>query len=227
LSGSPTGTGNLAYEANIKQLWPNPNQISGAQNVWNHPPLAPPDTPVTFRFRAEVDPQDAVHEKNEGNNVLVKEITVSKYMLTVPPPGGIKKKLRLQAENRKLKRPKQSKVRYPRQGQVFIAPARFSPRVQGLEKVRYTLKKKVKGRWIVQKPVNLNRLNITVPGFYCLTAMPENQPGAMSECVPFEVKAKKVRLKPKSTPRTTAPAGTPAGAGAPNGDTNTSRRIKD
>ncbi len=227
LSGSATGAGHLAYTADIKQLWPNPNQISGAQKIWNTEPFAAPESPVTFRFRATADHLGDVKEKNEANNVLVKDVTVPQLMFSTPPPGVLKKELTFQQETQGLDSLKPVIISYPSQGQVFTVPANITPRVQGGGKVRYTLKKKVNGRWVAQKPVATPKLQITDPGFYCLVADPESKTAAASKCVPFEVKARRTGLQPKAVPKTAPLVETPVQSEKPLIDSDKLRRTTD
>ncbi len=205
LSGSPTGTENLAYEQGIPQLWPNPETVSGAHVVWNSPPFVTPESPVTFRFRAEIDFNDEAEETKENNNVLIKEITVPPGQFKIAPRLDMKKIERRQ-EIPGIEPLKPVTIQYPKPGQIFTAPARITPVVLGGGKVHYILKQKVKGRWTILKPVATPSLTITEPGSYCLAAAPEDKTAPESKCVAFEVKAKRVQLKPETAPlRTTTP----------------------
>jgi hypothetical protein len=217
LSEDPIDTTGLNYWADIKQLWPKPNQISGAQKAWNQPPFAPPPSSVFFLFRAEIDPANEVTEKNEANNVLIIDnFELSSLTLTAPPHVPIKE-FTLQQETQNLKTLRPLTVLYPKQGQVFFAPARIKPRVLGANKVRYILKKQVKGRWLTLKPVDKAWLAIKAPGRYCLAAAPEGQDPAPGKCIVFDVKAKKTHLKTKHPPRSPSPAGTGAPSNTPDG----------
>jgi hypothetical protein len=59
--------GGISATYNIPQLWPNPNEISGAHKVWNNTPLVVPPG-LNYMLRAEADWGNKVAEQNEQNN---------------------------------------------------------------------------------------------------------------------------------------------------------------
>jgi len=59
---------NRSYD--IKQLWPRPDNVSGAMKVWNEDPFNP-FSRAKFRFKATIDPDNRFVEQKETNNTLM------------------------------------------------------------------------------------------------------------------------------------------------------------
>lgn len=65
---------NRSYD--IKQLWPKPENISGAMKIWNVEPFLP-TTQAKFRFKATIDPDNRLVEQDETNNQRVNEFAAT------------------------------------------------------------------------------------------------------------------------------------------------------
>ncbi len=109
-TASPTGLPcppELNHTWEIGQLWPHPNDPSGAQVVWNSPAIPFPSLETRWTLHAKVDPQKLVAETQEYNNSHVdtyspkiyvpmlsleafKKVTQAQPQASIIGPQGIK-----------------------------------------------------------------------------------------------------------------------------------------
>ncbi len=74
----------LSKDYDIVTLWPRPDEISGAQVVWNSPAVPAPDKGVTYRFSAQVNPKRDIKEITYSNNVLNTHYTEGELLHLLP-----------------------------------------------------------------------------------------------------------------------------------------------
>jgi len=182
-----------AYTKDVKQLWPQPDQVSGAQKFWNDPPFPEPEGPVTLRLRAEVDPDKIISETDETNNTRMKDVSFPLKLAVAPQDAKrlIKDELKIKPGAQVMKDLGFPFIQSLKPGEVFNTPARFTLKTKHhpAHRVLYVLKKKTGNQYREIRRSQNPHFTIIQPGKYCVSPVYDLKGARSGECIEFEVKA--------------------------------------